>query len=171
MKEPEMEIRSLEKRDPEAISAAFTEIGWSKPVAQYQRYLEEQKKGSRNVLVALVKGNIAGYVTIRWLSDYEPFHEDGIPEVKDLNVLPAYRRQGIGTLLMDRAEERISERSSISGIGVGMYPDYGNAQRMYVLRGYVHDGRGLTYRCMVLDPMENTVNDDDLVLYFTKTLR
>ena len=139
-------------------------------MAQYQRYLEEQKKGSRDVLVALVKGEFAGYVTIQWQSDYEPFGENEIPEVKDLNVLPAYRRIGIGTSLMDRAEERISERSSIVGIGVGMYPDYGNAQRMYVLRGYVPDGRGLTYRCKVLDPMEHSINDDDLVLFFTKAL-
>ena len=167
----ELEIRSLIEQDPEVISTAFTEIGWNKPVAQYERYLEEQKKGSRDVLVALVKGEFAGYVTIRWQSDYAPFREDGVPEVKDLNVLPVYRRQGVGTSLMDRAEKRISERSRIVGIGVGMYPDYGNAQRMYVLRGYVPDGRGLTHRCKVLDPMEHTVNDDDLVLFFTKALR
>ncbi len=47
---------------------------------------------------------------------------------------------------------------------------YGNAQRLYVKRGYVPDGRGLTYDGRVLKPMENTVNDDDLVLYFTKSL-
>ena len=166
-----LEIRSLTEQDPEVISAAFTEIDWNKSIAQYQRYLEEQKNGSRDVLVALVKGEFAGYATIKWQPDYAPFQEDGIPEVKDLNVLPAYRRRGIGTSLMDRAEERISERSSIAGIGVGMYADYGNAQRMYVLRGYVPDGRGLTYRSKVLKPMEHTVNDDDLVLYFTKMLR
>jgi len=51
-----------------------------------------------------------------------------------------------------------------------MYPDYGNAQRLYVLRGYVPDGRGLTYDCWILEPMESTVNDDDLVLFFTKRL-
>jgi len=140
-------------------------------VAQYQRYLEEQKNGSRDVMVAFVKGEFTGYVTIKWQSNYAPFREDGIPEVKDLNVLQAYRRRGIGTSLMDRAEERISEHSSIAGIGVGMYADYGNAQRMYALRDYVPDGRGLTYKCKVLDPMEHTINNDDLVLYFTKKLR
>ena len=51
-----------------------------------------------------------------------------------------------------------------------MYPDYGNAQRLYVLRGYVPDGRGLTYKYQVLKPLECTINDDDLVLYFTKSL-
>ena len=167
----EMEIRSLTEQDLEVISTAFAEIGWNKSLAQYQRYLAEQKEGSRDVLVARVDGNFAGYVTIRWLSDYPPFAEDGIPEVKDLNVLPIFRRRGIGTQLMERAEKRISKRSNIVGIGVGMYSDYGGAQRMYVLRGYVPDGRGLTYRSKVLAPMEDTVNDDNLVLYFTKTLK
>ena len=166
-----LEIRPLTEQDPEVISAAFTKIGWNKPVAQYQKYLVEQENGSRDVLMAFSEGEFAGYVTIEWQSDYAPFREGGIPEVKDLNVLPAYRRRGIGTSLMDRVEERISERSNIVGIGVGMYPDYGNAQRMYVLRGYVPDGRGLTHGCIVLDPMEPTVNDDDLVLFFTKDLR
>ncbi len=43
--------------------------------------------------------------------------------------------------------------------------------RLYVLRGYVPDGRGLTYNCRILEPMESSVNDDDLVLYFTKELK
>jgi hypothetical protein len=71
---------------------------------------------------------------------------------------------------MDQAEEEIAKRFSIVGIGVGMYPDYGNAQRLYVKRGYVPDGRGLTYGGKVLAPMETVVNDDDLVLYFEKQL-
>jgi hypothetical protein len=73
--------------------------------------------------------------------------------------------------LMDEAEALISTRSSTAGIGVGMYPAYGNAQRLYVLRGYIPDGAGLTYRHKVLKPMEHTINDDDLVLYFTKLLK
>jgi hypothetical protein len=73
---------------------------------------------------------------------------------------------------MNEAEALISTRSSTAGIGVGMYPDYGNAQRLYVLRGYIPDGAGLTYRPKVLKPMEHTINDDDdLVLYFTKLLK
>jgi hypothetical protein len=52
-----------------------------------------------------------------------------------------------------------------------MYAAYGNAQRLTVLRGYIPDNAGLTYRHKVLKPMEHTFNDDDLVLYFTKLLK
>src|SRR5439155_23020356 len=103
-------------------------------------------------------------------SEYEPFYTAAIPEVVDFNVLPHYRRRKIGTRLMDEIESCITQRSKIAGIGVGMYPDYGAAQRLYVLRGYVPDGRGLTYNGRVLQPMEQAINDDGLVLYFTKQL-
>ncbi|MBQ36825.1 MAG: GNAT family N-acetyltransferase [Candidatus Latescibacteria bacterium] len=163
-------IHSLCKQDPEPISTAFDEIGWNRPVAQYETYLDQQEAGDLHVLVATVEGLFAGYVTVKWETDYAPFADAGVPEIQDLNVLPQHRRGGIGTALMEAAEALVGERSSTVGIGVGMYPDYGNAQRLYVLRGYVPDGRGLTYNGRILEPMESTVNDDDLVLYFTKAL-
>jgi hypothetical protein len=39
----------------------------------------------------------------------------------------------------------VAERSDVVGLGVGLYPDYGTAQRMYVRRGYLPDGRGVIY--------------------------
>jgi GNAT superfamily N-acetyltransferase len=164
-------IRPIQKQDPPIISAAFDKIGWNKPIAQYQRYLQEQESSVREVLIALVDGMFAGYLTIVWEPEYEPFHVDKIPEVQDFNVLPVFRRKQIGTALMDQAEELVATRSDTVGIGVGMYSDYGNAQRLYVLRGYIPDGRGLTYKHQVLMPLERTINDDDLVLYFTKSLK
>lgn len=165
-----LSIRHLEADDAVIISAAFDELGWNKPVSQYDGYFAQQQMGKREVLVATIDGEFAGYVTIVWETEYEPFRAEGIPEVQDFNVLPQYRRQGIGTALMDKAEDIIGQRCSTVGIGVGMYPDYGNAQRMYVLRGYIPDGRGLTYQRKVLSPMETAINDDDLALYFTKKL-
>lgn len=168
---PSLEIRFLTKEDAAVISAAFTKIGWNKPTSLYERYVAEQAAGERDVIIAEVDGRFAGYVTIRWRPEYVPFAQMGIPEVQDFNVLPEFRRQRIGSRLMDRAEHMVAERSDTVGIGVGMYPDYGNAQRLYVFRGYVPDGRGLTYKNEVLPPMATALNDDDLVLFFTKRLR
>ncbi|MDZ7686933.1 MAG: GNAT family N-acetyltransferase [Gammaproteobacteria bacterium] len=167
-----LSIRKLEPGDCRVIADAFARIGWEshKPITQYERYLEEQRNDDREVLVAFEDAEFAGYVTIVWQPTYVPFLSEGIPEVQDFNVLPQFRRRKIGTALMDRAEENISARSSIVGIGVGMYADYGNAQRLYVKRGYIPDGRGLTYAGAVVPPLESVVNDDDLVLYFTKRL-
>lgn len=120
----------LMPEDVSEIPAAFAAIGWNKPASQYQRYLAEQESGERAVLVARVRGEFSGYLTIVWASAYEPFRTAGIPEIADLNVLPKWRRQGIATRLMDQAEALVAEHSSIIGIGVGMDADYGPAQRM-----------------------------------------
>lgn len=163
-------IRLLQSTDIPEIAAAFQQLGWNKPASQYERYLMEQEQKARIVYVAFVEGTFAGYLTICRTSDYEPFRKEHIPEIMDFNVLPQFRRQGIGTQLMDRAEREIAKVSSVAGIGVGMTPDYGAAQRLYVLRGYIPDGHGLCYHDHPVRYGEKVTVDDDLVLYFTKNL-
>ena len=168
---PALTIRPLESGDIQPIAVAFAAIGWNKPASQYAGYLAEQQRGERVVLLALVRDAFAGYLTIVWQSGYAPFAEAGIPEIVDFNMLPQYRRRGIGSRLMDAAEARIAERSAVAGIGVGMYPDYGPAQRLYVLRGYVPDARGLSSHGRPVTHGERVTVDDGLVLCFTKLLR
>lgn len=161
-------IRALRDGDPEVISGAMAAIGWDKPLAQYEKYLAEQRDGVRDVLVATVDDEYAGYVTVRWESPYRPF--DRIPEIQDFNVLPKFRRRGIGSGLMDAAEALVAERSDVVAIGVGLYADYGTAQRMYVRRGYIPDGRGILYKLQPVPPGEMVRNDDDAILMFSKSL-
>ncbi len=115
-------------------------------------------------------GEFAGYVTLDWRSPYPPFRGAGIPEVHDLNVLPRFQRRGLGAALVRAAEDAARQRADVVGIGVGLGPDYGAAQRLYVRLGYVPDGRGVSYARRVVEPGERVVVDDDLVLHFTKRL-
>jgi GNAT superfamily N-acetyltransferase len=165
-----VQIRALHQNDPETISQAFRNIGWGKPVAQYRRYLSEETVGIRICRVATVACQFAGYVTVNWKPAYPAFVELNVPEIQDLNVLPEFRRQGIGTRLLDWAEEEIALRSGTAGIGVGLHPGYNAAQRLYVKRGYVPDGRGVTYRNRYVEEGMQVVMDDDLVLHLTKSL-
>ncbi len=150
------------------MSSAFTDIGWDKPASQYRRYFSEQERGERDVLVAFVDDEFAGYVTVMWNPEYPSFRSEGIPEIQDLNVLPKFRRKGIATRLMDEAERMVAKRSSVVGIGAGMTADYGAAQRMYVSRGYVPDGNGLMSSEGLVEYGHKVIADDDLILYFTK---
>ena len=167
----EVRIRGLQHADTNVISAAFTDIGWHKPASQYLLYLAEQATGRRVILVATVDGAFAGYVTLAWEPTYVYFRQRGIPEVQDLNVLPVYRRHGIATRLVDMAERIASACTPVIGIGVGLHPGYNAAQCMYVLRGYVPDGQGVTYDGRYVAEGEQVIFDDRLVLYFTKSLR
>lgn len=164
-------IRLFDRLDIPEIADAFHELGWDKPASQYERYLMEQQLKIRDMYIARIDGQFAGYLTISWQSSYRPFREKNIPEIMDFNVLPKFRRMGIGTQLMDKAEEQIAKISSVAGIGVGMTPDYGAAQRLYVLRGYVPDGNGLSYRGHPAHYGEAIKADDNLALYLIKQLR
>jgi GNAT superfamily N-acetyltransferase len=165
-----LHIRLLEAQDISQIAAAFAALGWNKPASQYERYFAEQESGHRMVFVAFMDEVFAGYVTVQWQSHYPPFQQANIPEIVDFNVLPQFRRQGIGSRLMDEAEQAVAQRSSVVGIGVGLYADYGSAQRMYIRRGYIPDGRGLYAHGQWMKYGNQVVVDDDLILCFTKTL-
>jgi hypothetical protein len=78
---------------------------------------------------------------------------------------------GIGSQLMDRAETEIAKLNPVAGIGVGMTPDYGAAQRLYALRGYVPDGHGLYYLGRPVECGMAIKVDDNLALYLTKELK
>ena len=69
MMNTDLTISLLGPQDIEPLAAAFGAIGWHKPPSLYRGYLAEQEAGGRVVLVARVKGLLAGYGTIRWESD------------------------------------------------------------------------------------------------------
>jgi GNAT superfamily N-acetyltransferase len=166
-----LQIRSLSKHDAPLIAAAFARIGSIKPEVKYLRYLEQEAARSRTCLIATMGGQFTGYVTINWQPTYPGFSELQIPEIQDLNVLPAFRRRGIASRLLDIAEARVAHRSHIVGIGVGLHAGYNAAQRLYGLRGYIPDGRGVTYRDEYVGEYVQVMLDDDLVLHLTKQLR
>lgn len=166
-----LQIRALGEGDPPIIAAACARVGWGKTEQQYRRYLNEQAAGVRSCLVASVDGQFAGYVTVNWKPTYPGCVELKIPEIQDLNVWPEFRRRGIASRLLDEAEALVAQRYGAVGIGVGLHPGYNNAQRLYVKRGYVPDGRGVTYRDRYVAEGEHVALDDDLVLHFTKELR
>ena len=163
-------IAPLRREDIDEIAAAFARLGWHKPASQYERYLEEAVVGVRTTWVARFGGVFAGYATVCWSPDHPPFRDAGIPEIQDLNVLPEFRRRGIGSRLMDTAEACVGSRGRRVGIAVGFDPDYGPAQRMYVVRGYVPDGRGGASHGAPVRWGDTVTVDDDLLLHIVKTL-
>jgi GNAT superfamily N-acetyltransferase len=167
---PSWEYRFLTQSDIPFIVSAFTTIGWNKPASLYQKYLKEQENDQRCVWVAFKDNDFAGYVTLKWYSDYLPFREQNIPEISDLNVLPKFRKQGIASELLSLVETKGGAKSATVGIGVGLSSDYGDAQKLYVKRGYVPDGRGITHNYQPVKFDDSVRLDDALVLWFRKCL-
>lgn len=163
-------IRRLFSSDCRTIAEAFRQQGWNKPQEQFQNYLMEQNQGEREVLIAEFDNEFAGYLTILRQSKYPPFKEKNIPEINDFNVLIKFRGRGIGTALMDAAENLAAKKSETVGIGVGLTADYGAAQRLYVKRGYIPDGQGISQNGKFLKYGDRITIDDGLTLWLTKNL-
>ena len=164
-------IVKFKKTDIPMIVEHFAAHHWLKPASTFEKYMQEQEEGARNVWLAFNETQFAGYVTLTKASLYPPFKNNDIPEIMDLNVLPPFRHQGIGSLLIETAENEAFKTSNCVGIGVGLYKDYGSAQKMYIARGYQPDGLGVTYHYQPVEPGKTVYVDDDLVLWFTKSLR
>lgn len=161
-------VRLMQETDIDLIYGACSAEGWHKPRTLYQHYWDYMTEEKGVLIVGEVDQTFAGYITISWRSNYPPFRETGIPELVDFNVLPHFRRLGVGGAIMDFAEALIAQKSPIAGIGVGLTHDYGAAQRLYVKRGYIPDGRGIfKYHDFVSSGDKITVGDD-VALYFTK---
>ncbi|MFS0722456.1 GNAT family N-acetyltransferase [Paenibacillus sp. 1P07SE] len=164
-------IQSLTSLEQVAIwKQAFKEQGIHREDEYYERCLEENKSGVRVTLFALIGGRVAGCTHLKYHSDYPSFAEQGIPEINDLNVFPAYRRRGIANRLIEACEQTAGKTHRTIGIGVGLYRSYTAAQRIYCRRGFIPDGNGLMYNNEPVPPGTMVRVDDDLNLYFTKEI-
>lgn len=164
-------LRKIRQSDCHKMSKSFQLQGWEdKSVGQFEKYLEYQENGIRDVIVAEINGAFAGYLTIKWESDYKPFQQKKIPEIVDFNVLKKYQRNGIGSRLMDEAERRVKKISDYAGIGFGVYKDYGAAQILYINRGYKPDGNGITKDSIPLEYGETVTIDHSIVFCLLKKL-
>uniref|UniRef100_UPI0040573EEB GNAT family N-acetyltransferase n=1 Tax=Acetatifactor sp. TaxID=1872090 RepID=UPI0040573EEB len=170
-KDGEIVIRNLQESDVQIIVNEEKAQGWNATAEKYEMRLQDQSEGKAIALVAEYQGNVAGYINVYRSSGIGPFVQKNYPEIVDFGVLVKYRKHGIGSKLMDVAEQIASEYSDIVCLGVGMHYGYGSAQRMYVKRGYIPDGSGVWYNGMVCEQYADCCNNDELALYLTKRLR
>ncbi|MEK4511962.1 GNAT family N-acetyltransferase [Paenibacillus sp. FSL K6-2524] len=143
---------------------------WYKSGDYYKECLEENREGKRVTLMAFYEDQLAGCCHLLYESKYPFFQSDKIPEINDLNVFPEFRRKGIASKLFDEIESIAATTSKYIGLGVGLYKDYGNAQMMYGNRGYVMDGKGMTYNNIQVQPGHSVMVDDELLIYLVKEL-
>lgn len=163
-------IRTMQETDPEIICTGEISQGWNATQEKYRLRLRDQADGKAISVVAEYFGNVAGYINVYFKASCGPFVNSGCCEIVDFGVLQKYRCHGIGTALMDTAEKLAAKQGNMVSLGVGLYSGYGNAQKLYVKRGYIPDGTGAWYKNEVAKPYEYYRNDDDFILYLYKKL-
>ncbi len=170
-KDDSLIIRTMLKSDIEKFVHGFAEQNWHKSYELFNGYYNQQENKEKSVIIAEINGDVAGYVTLLSNTKVGPFADRNIPEIVDFNVLIKYQKRGIGNKIMDVAEVLTKEISDYVSLSVGLHSGYGSAQRMYVKRGYIPDGTGVWYKGTQLEPYTECENDDDLTMYFLKSLK
>ena len=163
-------IRELRPEDIPPIAAGERAQGWLRAAEdKYVQRLKDKAEGKAiAVLCAELDGEPVGYVSL-----YAPKGNGvfpSLPEIVDLGVLKKARRRGIGSALLVAAEALAKERAAGVYLAVGLHPGYGSAQRLYIRRGYLPDGKGAYYGETPCEEYASYPLDDDLVLYLSKDL-
>ena len=163
-------IRDMVPADAQIITDGEIAQGWHQSIEKYEARLKDRDAGKCVSLIAEYRGNVAGYINVYPNARYGAFGNQGLPEIVYFGVLIKYQKRGIGSKLMDAAEQIAAQYADTVYLGVGLHSGYGSAQRMYVKRGYIPDGSGVWYNNQVCDQYAPCANDDDLVLYLSKKL-
>jgi GNAT superfamily N-acetyltransferase len=128
----------------------------------------EHDNGASTTILEYEAERLVGIVTIRWHSRYPPFRDQQIPLIQNIEIRYHDRGRGLGNALLERAEQEIAQRSPIAGLCVGMFDEYGAAQRLYAKRGFVPDGRGVCRGHTPLRYGEQITVGHDLLLWLVK---
>ena len=164
-------IRNMEEADGPVFVEEFTAQGWHPDIADYRMRMKDQAEGKCIAFTAVYQEHPTGAVYLYLDAHDGPFKGKGWPVIVDFNVLKKYQRMGIGSRLMDAAEQVAAQYSDTVCLGVGLCDSYGSAQRMYVKRGYIPDGSGVWYRGKQCVQYETICTvDDDLILFLYKKL-
>jgi GNAT superfamily N-acetyltransferase len=129
-------IRRLAREEVGSFQAGLP--AWN--ATEYLLRLDFQERGLAVQLVAWVGDEAVGKAMVVFPGHVEwspSAYREGCPEIRDLEVSPAWARRGIGTGLVGAAEaEARSAWFDRIGLGVGLEPSYAAARALYEGLGY-----------------------------------
>jgi GNAT superfamily N-acetyltransferase len=164
-------IRQMKEADQENLIKNYCSPWHSlkENVDFWKAAFKEQSLGIRTIYIIEKSEEILGYGSLLRKSEY-PFFVN-VPEINSVWIVDKYRRSGFGTLLIQHLEELAKKEGfKMVGIGVGLYKDYGPAQKLYFQLGYKPDGHGITHNCHSVVKGKHYPIDDELILWLTKAL-
>lgn len=126
----------IEEIKPEDVARVAGQLR-RRPDSVLESWEKDNRSGDMTMLVAKIDGEVVGTVNVVWkgMANENLARETGrAPMIQALEVKNEYRRKGIASLLMDRAESLAAQRSNNIVLAV----ETGNtiAREMYEKRGY-----------------------------------
>lgn len=162
-------IRDMEESDIPYLSRTGEDSGGA------EKYFYKQWEHIRNNmcagLIAFCQGHLAGYVYLYYHCKWGGLGNQGYPGIVDLFVLKDFRQKGVGSKLMDVAEQIAKSYNDAVYLDVGLNSTFGSAHRLYAKRGYIPDGKGCYYEEKVCGVDSECINSDELTLCLIKSLQ
>jgi GNAT superfamily N-acetyltransferase len=134
----DLEIRQAEEADLPALT------GWLGQRHFFVERMRRQREGRGALLVALLSGELVGKVYLRWEEADEPEIRAWLPDVPLLNrlhVREENRGRGIGTAIVEFAEEHLRMRGHIQ-VALGVELSNVGAIRLYERLGFANWAHG-----------------------------
>lgn len=128
-------IRRVSISDYKDIYLLNKELGYlyeEEKVREKIKYIIENEKDI--ILVAYIDNNIVGYIHG---SEYELLYSDSLINILGFVVKESYRKNGIGTALINKLEG-IAREKKYSGIRLVSGIERENAHRFYERNGYIY---------------------------------
>ena len=138
-----VEIREAQPQDCARIAKLAGQLGYPSSVSEIAQRLDGMKHSNEHVVFVAQLGNeIAG-----WLGAYlgRMVEADARAEISGLVVDERYRSQGVGPLLLDRAEQWAREKGCRT-IGLRSNVVRDRAHAFYERRGYKHTKTQKSFR-------------------------
>lgn len=166
------EIWAAGRDDIEKLDILLAQDNQKREERYFETCLDLQDQKLREVLLIIHNGEICGFCHYNRNSKYQPFRSLKIPEIQDIYISKDCRRNGLATSMIEYCENKAREEGhDLIGLGVGLYADYGKAQKLYAKLGYQPDGCGIVYDRVAIEPGKSYSVDDDLCLMMIKELK
>lgn len=159
-----IELAEATRADIPRLEAIYQTIG-----QKSDGYFDACFDQGRVIIMAVCDGADCGFGMLNFAPRYSLYKRLDYPEIQDLNVVPDFRNRGIATMMIAYCEDMARARGHEGmGISVGLYKEYGPAQRLYAKLGYMPDGFGITCDREPVNAGQTYRLDDDLCLMLVK---
>jgi ribosomal protein S18 acetylase RimI-like enzyme len=167
VKKIDVDIRELQVGDVALLEEQLKPDDESK----FRRRYQEHAAGVIKFLIAWEDGRPIGHGYVRWHPG-EPlsYRYPDVPSIGDLAVKEELRSRGVGSNLMDEAEELVGDAGrSLIAIGVDLQNE--RARSLYERRGYVDSGiKPYRSHWSYVDRRGRFTTRTERILYLIKTL-
>jgi GNAT superfamily N-acetyltransferase len=140
----------------------------------HHRRFDRQEDGSSSYLIAWRDGRPVGNLLLKWQGPDEEIvhrHLSDVPELNAIGVKEDLRGQGIGTALIEEAEE-LARKRGYETVGLAVGTENEAAYRLYLRLGYNDWAHGtFMTEWAEIGPAGHERVESEEVIYLTKELR